>query len=116
MPHKPTCSYFEGAGECNCRAEAPIDKFKAGLYRKYDVHRTDGSDAPGGKHEQCCYFVLDLTHDKHALPALKAYAKSCSDEFPRLAADLLAIVNGNQLMPYRTQMPAGPASRSKDPK
>jgi len=53
-----------------------------GLYQKYIVQRTDGSSAPGGKHEQCDVFVLDLTHDRHAIAALEMYAESCADEFP----------------------------------
>ena len=59
-----------------------------GLYRKYTIERTDGSSGPGGKHEHCNYFVLDLVHDKHAIPALEAYAESCCREFPSLYDDL----------------------------
>lgn len=59
-----------------------------GLYRKYNVHRTDGGSMKGAKHENCEYFVLDLTHDKHALAALQAYADSCKEEYPTLAHDL----------------------------
>jgi hypothetical protein len=59
-----------------------------GLYNKYDIKRSDGTDGPGGKHEHCEYFVLDLTHDPHARPAIAAYAESCEIEFPRLARDL----------------------------
>ena len=40
-----------------------------GLYEKFTVRRTDGSDAVGFKHRGCEYFVLDLTHDKYAVPA-----------------------------------------------
>lgn len=62
---------------------------KRGLYRKYDIKRTDGSsEPPYGKHANCRYFVLDLDHDKFALPALRAYANHCRHEFPQLAADL----------------------------
>jgi len=61
-----------------------------GLYEKFTVHRNDGSDYVGGRHRGCDYFVLDLTHDKHAIPALLAYAKSCEAEYPMLAADLFA--------------------------
>jgi hypothetical protein len=64
-----------------------------GLYGKYFVERTDGSSASGGKHHNCEYFVLDLTHDKHAPAALRAYAESCKDEYPQLAADLLKIAD-----------------------
>lgn len=59
-----------------------------GIYRKYKVERTDGSSKPGGKHEQCAYFVLDLEHDEFARPALEAYAKACHATHPDLAADI----------------------------
>lgn len=63
------------------------DKTK-GLYNKYHVARIDGSSEPGRKHENCDCFVLDLTHDRYAVPALAAYASACDFEFPQLAADL----------------------------
>lgn len=59
-----------------------------GLYRKFDVRRTDGSDQPGGKHEGCEYFVLDLTHDPHAKAAAAVYADSVEATHPMLAADM----------------------------
>lgn len=59
-----------------------------GLFRKFDVCRVDGSDAPGGKHEGCEYFVLDVDHDPHAPAALRAYAEACKDTHPQLSADL----------------------------
>lgn len=59
-----------------------------GLYSKYAVKRTDGSSDPGGRHEGCEYFVLDLTHDPHARAALEAYADSCEGDYPLLARDL----------------------------
>lgn len=60
----------------------------AGLYEKFKVERTDGQSEPGEKHHGCEYFVLDLDHDPHAIPALKAYAESCLDDYPQLAHDL----------------------------
>lgn len=69
----------------------PDDK-KRGVYRKYKVTRTDGSHKKGGKHENCSYYVLDLEHDEFALPALKAYAKACKKQFPKLAADLQKVL------------------------
>jgi len=60
-----------------------------GLYRKFYVGRTDGSSEPGGKHDGCDYFVLDLDHDRHAVHALMAYAESCMHDYPILAQDLL---------------------------
>lgn len=59
-----------------------------GLYGKFHVERTDGKSAPGEKHHECEYFLLDLTHDKYAVPALRAYAEHCAAEYPKLAADL----------------------------
>src|SRR5574341_846979 len=63
-----------------------------GLYEKFRVERLDGSSAPGGKHEHCQYFVLDLVHDPHALSALRAYALSCRQSHPKLADDLEQIL------------------------
>lgn len=61
---------------------------KMGLYKKYRVERTDGSSAPGGKHEFCQHYVLDLVHDPYAKPAILAYAQACSRTHPMLAQDL----------------------------
>lgn len=59
-----------------------------GLFRKFDVRRVDGSDAPGGKHHGCEYFVLDLDHDIHAPAAIREYAKACNETHPQLSAEL----------------------------
>ena len=67
------------------------DKIR-GLYDKFRVERRDGESEPGRKHDGCRYFVLDLTHDPHAQPAVRAYVESCRDEFPLLAADLAAVL------------------------
>lgn len=65
------------------------DDRNRGLYNKFSVvQRADGSDSPGGKHHRCEYFVLDLTHDPYAGPALAAYAASCEADYPTLARDL----------------------------
>lgn len=61
---------------------------KEGLYQKFRVERTDGRSAPGEKHAECRYFVLDLDHDEFALPAVEAYADACESAHPELAADL----------------------------
>ncbi len=63
------------------------DKTK-GLFGKFRVERTDGSSSPGGKHAACEYFVLDISHDRYAIPALLAYADACEAEYPLLAADI----------------------------
>ena len=63
---------------------------KRGLYNKFIVQREDRRDDIGEKHYGCEYFVLDLDHDKYAVPALRAYAEHCEAEYPALAADLHA--------------------------
>jgi hypothetical protein len=62
-----------------------------GFYDKFIVKRTDGRDTAGEKHAGCAYFVLDLDHDPHAGPAILAYAQSCQESHPKLAADLRPI-------------------------
>ena len=64
----------------------------AGIYRKYKVERTDGKSAPGEKHHECSYFVIDLAHDEYAKPALRAYATACQWDLPALAQDLETIL------------------------
>jgi len=64
-----------------------------GLYAKYKVIRTDGTSSPGAKHENDEYFVLNLSTDQHAIPAINAYAKSCAETHPALSADLRMFVN-----------------------
>lgn len=63
-----------------------------GLHDKFHVTRTDGD--PTGKHLDCDYFVLDLTHDPHSRAALAAYAESCAYDLPKLAVDLRAVLAG----------------------
>lgn len=65
-----------------------------GLYKKFNVSRTDGRERPGQKHFGCRYFVLDLDHDPHAPAAIRAYAKSLGhvdtpDGSVSLAIDLM---------------------------
>lgn len=64
-----------------------------GLYGKYSVQRTDGQDQPNCKHHLCSLFVLDVTHDKHAIPAIRAYIDSCRKEYPELAIDLMQLLH-----------------------
>jgi hypothetical protein len=84
-PAKP-----EGAAVAREQDDPKYDR-STGLYEKFRVERTNGSSGPGGKHEHCEYFVLDLTHDEHAYAALTAYATSCADDFPQLSNDLREI-------------------------
>lgn len=67
------------------------DKTK-GLYKKYKVERTDGTDQIGEKHFGCWHYVLDINHDPYALPALAAYAEACKNEYPLLSKDLEQLV------------------------
>jgi hypothetical protein len=60
-----------------------------GLYNKFEVYRRDGSDEPGGKHDGCDYFVLDLSHDPFAAETITYYARACKDTHPLLAKDLM---------------------------
>lgn len=69
------------------------DRYR-GLYQKYEIHRTDGSSEPGGKHDNCQYFVIDITHDKFAGHALMAYSKACYQELPVLSEELRRIAAG----------------------
>jgi len=61
-----------------------FDNHHDGLYSKYHVYRLDESD----KHNDCEYFVLDLTHDPFARIAIAAYALNCEAEYPELAQQL----------------------------
>lgn len=56
-----------------------------GVYIKYLVERTDGK--PMGP----C-FILEYEKDRHARTALSAYADSCAEDNPALAADLRTIL------------------------
>ena len=78
------------------------DRRSRGLHGKFHVTRTDGTSAPGCKHDGCSYFVLDLTHDKFAQPAVRAYAAACAAEYPLLAADLWGKFPGEGGVPAST--------------
>jgi hypothetical protein len=69
-----------------------IDQHQRGLYGKFNVSRTDGKDAPGERHYGDQYLVLNLTTDKHSIPAILSYIESCESEYPALAADLRALI------------------------
>lgn len=67
------------------RTERQAVRSTRGLEQRYRVDRLNDS---AGKHARCRYFVLDLTHDEFAAPALRAYADNCAAKFPALARDL----------------------------
>jgi hypothetical protein len=77
------------------------EKKQLGIYNKFAVYRNDREDRPGYKHEGCEYFVLDITHDPFAAPALRAYADACEKGgYVQLAKDLRnkAFQNENKLL------------------
>lgn len=65
-----------------------------GIYEKYRVYRTDGLDNAGGPRADDKYFVLNLTRDPHAKPAMAAYAASAKGTHPILSADMIREVMG----------------------
>ena len=62
-----------------------------GLYKKFEVYRTDGRDQPGGDRAGARYIVLDLTYDKHSRAALLAYADAVAVDYPTLAVEMKAL-------------------------
>jgi hypothetical protein len=65
------------------------------IFDKFIVTHNDGESGPGGRHEFCSYFVLDLTHDPAAIPAVLAYADAVEITHPMLAADIRARWGGS---------------------
>lgn len=69
-----------------------------GLFGKFNISRTDGSDKVGSKHQGCEYFVLDATHDPIAIVALRAYADAAVlAGYELLAADLEKMIERGTL-------------------
>ena len=60
-----------------------------GSYRKYRVEKLNDDM---GKHNECEYFVLDLTHDPLAREAALFYARSIMTTNGRLMADIAGSV------------------------
>ncbi|WP_440216275.1 hypothetical protein [Chromobacterium piscinae] len=69
-----------------------MDQHTTGLYPKFHVRRNDGRDLPGGDRTGADYLVMDLTYDKHAIPAVLTYADNCRMHYPQLADDIIAKV------------------------
>lgn len=74
-----------------------MDDKNRGLYNKFKVERVDGRSAPGEKHANCSYLVLDLMHDPFARDAAIAYADSCEQGYPLLAKDIRKIIKNMPL-------------------
>lgn len=61
-------------------------------FTRFALSRTDGQDGHGMPHHGCEYFVLDITCDPFAVPALIAYARACQAGQPQLAEELYSRV------------------------
>lgn len=83
-----------------------MERQTTGIYHKFNVTRVDGAHQPGHKHDGCKYFVLDLTHDKHAPAAMAAYAESCRENYPALAHDCASYAASAGITAERDQLRA----------
>lgn len=69
-----------------------VDKDE-GIHHKFNVERTDGSSAPGGKHENCFHWVLDTVHDPFSAPAIQGWAEAAGKEgYYTLAGELFKLL------------------------
>lgn len=71
------------------------DERQRGLYRKYDLYRVRNAD--GHEYRERVtdpFFALRYTTDPHAAVALRAYADSCENDYPQLAAELREALRG----------------------
>lgn len=83
---------YEACVECGVARQVdeeavPVRNKRDGLYPKFRVERLRPSSR-GLDHDDCDYFVLDMKHDPHAIPALITYANACEADLPQLARDL----------------------------
>ncbi len=71
-----------------------MSKKDIGMTDRYKVSRLDERDLKeGDKHFGCKYYVLDIIHDRFAVPALEAYAAEADkDGFHDLAGDIYKLV------------------------
>ena len=93
-------------GHCEVRVSTRTQ----GLFAKFRVERLTPSSR-GIDHTDCRYFVLDITHDPHALSAAVAYANSCESEYPFLAEDLRSMVRGVALLAKSVPAAATPSDQ-----
>ena len=63
-----------------------------GLYKKFNVSRTDGRDQPGGDRAGAEYIVLDLTYCPFARAAALVYADKMAVDYPQAAAELREVI------------------------
>lgn len=96
--------------------DAPVaDERPEGLYGKFHVSRRDGRDRPGGDREAAQYFVLDLTYDPYAIPALETYADRCETCYPQLSRDLRQQVKDRRQRLHTRDSAAVPKAHQDDP-
>lgn len=66
------------------------------VYERFYVEKKND---PEGKHSECVYFVLDLTHDPYAIVALATYAEAANlkdkENLIKLAENSLKVENDN---------------------
>ena len=98
------------SGAAEEREIEPAPQSTRGLYEKFSIVRNDGESDPGKKHHGCRYFVLDMDHDPHAAPAMLAYAHSCKHDYPKLSADIVSEMLGEETEWLRGQPRLGIAS------
>jgi hypothetical protein len=81
-----------------------VNQRQIGIYNKFTVKRNDGRDEPGRDRHGAEYFVLDMTHDEYAKPALMTYAIACQGEYPRLSSDLIKSLLGGEAKIIQEEM------------
>jgi hypothetical protein len=84
---------------------------EAGLHPKYHVAKVFD---PDHKHDDCFYFVLDLTHDEVAQSAALAYSDLIARTNPVLASDLRRAVHEARKVAQPHLTDDGEASRPAD--
>ncbi len=97
------CPHCQGGGRdlydrtlscARCGGVKVAAEQSVGVIEKYTVRRNND---PGGKHDDCWYFVLDIQHDPHAQKALLAYADAAATEgYQQLRDDLYLRVMESQ--------------------
>lgn len=74
-----------------------VERDQRGWHNKFRVARIDGEHKAGKKHDGCEYFVLDLTHDPHAVATVMLYGQHVYFRRPGLYRDIVARYPGAKL-------------------
>lgn len=78
--------------------------------RRYRVQRLGDKT---GKHKDCFFFVIDLSHDKHAPFVLRAYALAIESENYELASSLRNTAKSLDVLARMTPPPLPPKGPKK---